>query len=501
MIAHQARQDYLNVSSNHPHGWAATTIGDIAETSSGFGFPEKFQGKASGKFPFAKVRDISFAFKNTNGRLSAADNFVDEATLQALKARPVPAGSTVFAKIGEALRLNRRVILNVEAVLDNNCMAVTPDVRVTDAEFLYRFLTTVDLSPFAVATTVPSVRRGDVTSISLNLPPVFEQRRIVSKIDSLSAKSRRVRERLDHILRLVEKYKQAVLTAAFRGDLTREWRAKNAHNRYADHHSNQIDARLSELPDLPSKWWWQAISEVMGISGGLTKNPKRSAMAMRRPYLRVANVYANELRLAEISETGCTDKEFEKTKLVAGDLLIVEGNGSLEQIGRVAIWNDEVGDCSHQNHIIRARPSEVVEPRFALFWLLSPAGRQAIEAVASSSSGLHTLSITKVGGLPIPLCTKPEQLAIVRLIENAFAWIERLTSETTSARKLIDHLDQAILAKAFRGELVPQDANDKPASVLLEQIKAERGATAHPRSRKRRDKLSRPAAARSRKVK
>jgi type I restriction enzyme S subunit len=116
----------------------------------------------------------------------------------------------------------------------------------------------------------------------------------------------------------------------------------------------------------------------------------------------------------------------------------------------------------------------MVEPRYALFWLLSPAGREAIETVASSSSGLHTLSITKVGGLPIPLCAKPQQIAIVRLIENAFAWIERLASETTSARKLIDHLDQAILAKAFRGELVPQDPHDEPASVLLERIRMER---------------------------
>src|SRR5258705_3903857 len=177
-------------------------------------------------------------------------------------------------------------------------MAVTPDIRVADAGFVYRFLTTVDLSPFAVATTVPSVRRGDVTSISLNLPPLSEQRRIVAKIDGLSAKSRRARENLDHIPRLVEKYKQAILAAAFRGELTHEWRSSDAEIRIVDHHSSQIDARLSELPDLPPNWRWKAISEVMGISGGLTKNPKRSAMAMRRPYLRVANVYANELRLA-----------------------------------------------------------------------------------------------------------------------------------------------------------------------------------------------------------
>jgi type I restriction enzyme S subunit len=202
------QKEHSNVSSERPHGWAATTIGDIAEASSGFGFPERFQGRSCGKLPFAKVRDISFAFKNTNGRLSAADNFIDEAALLAMKARPVLAGSTAFAKIGEALRLNRRVILDVDAVLDNNCMAVTPDIRVANAEFLYRFLTTVDLSPFAVATTVPSVRRGDVTGIPINLPPLPEQQRIVAKIDRLSANSKRAREQLDHIPRLVEKYKR-----------------------------------------------------------------------------------------------------------------------------------------------------------------------------------------------------------------------------------------------------------------------------------------------------
>jgi type I restriction enzyme S subunit len=70
----------------------------------------------------------------------------------------------------------------------------------------------------------------------------------------------------------------------------------------------------------------------------------------------------------------------------------------------------------------------------------------------------------------------PEQLEIVRRIEVAFSWIDRLAADATNARKLVDHLDQAVLAKAFRGELVPQDPNDEPASVLLERIKAERAA-------------------------
>lgn len=83
---------------------------------------------------------------------------------------------------------------------------------------------------------------------------------------------------------------------------------------------------------------------------------------------------------------------------------------------------------------------------------------------------------------------RDRQAEIVHRIETAFAWIDRLATEATSARKLIDRLDQAVLAKAFRGELVPQDPADEPASVLLERIRAERGAA--PKARRGR----RPAA-------
>jgi type I restriction enzyme S subunit len=72
----------------------------------------------------------------------------------------------------------------------------------------------------------------------------------------------------------------------------------------------------------------------------------------------------------------------------------------------------------------------------------------------------------------------------VRQIETAFAWVERLAEEAIRAANLTNKLDQSILAKAFRGELVPQDPNDEPASVLLERIRAERAKQPKRQSRK-----------------
>jgi type I restriction enzyme S subunit len=114
----------------------------------------------------------------------------------------------------------------------------------------------------------------------------------------------------------------------------------------------------------------------------------------------------------------------------------------------------EVPECLHQNHIIRVRPRMGVRSKFALYWLLSSAARVAIETVASSSSGLQTLSISKVSGLPIPITSTTEMDLIVGRIEAAFTAIDKVAVEASRATDLLDRLDRAVLAKAFRGELL-----------------------------------------------
>lgn len=96
--------------------------------------------------------------------------------------------------------------------------------------------------------------------------------------------------------------------------------------------------------------------------------------------------------------------------------------------------------------------------------------------VHATGSDLPHISGNDIATTPVPLPPPEEQHEIVRRIEAAFAWIDRLAAEAESARRLLDRLDQAVLAKAFRGELVPQDPADEPASVLLDRIRAERAA-------------------------
>jgi type I restriction enzyme, S subunit len=194
-------------------------VGDVADIQSGSGFPKELQGKKAGDFPFAKVSDISRAVSSAGGLLSSAMNYVDRQELKLLRAKPVPEGSTVFAKIGEALRLNRRAITVSPTVLDNNCMALIPNRDRILPRYLYWFMQTVDLSPFAVATAVPSVRRGDVATLQFRLPSLLEQSQLVNQIETAFAWIDRLASEATSARKLIDNLDQAVLAKAFRGEL------------------------------------------------------------------------------------------------------------------------------------------------------------------------------------------------------------------------------------------------------------------------------------------
>lgn len=300
----------------------------------------------------------------------------------------------------------------------------------------------------------------DIRQVEIPLAPLPEQQRIADKLDTVLARVHACRNRLTRVAPLLKRFRQSVLDAAMSGRLTADIQ-------------REVGASLEPLAKLGA------------ISGGLTKNAKRDDLPLRRAYLRVANVHANELRLDDVSEIGLTEAEFAKTKLVAGDLLIVEGNGSIEQIGRVAMWSGEIADCCHQNHLIRWRAGSRVLPKFALCFLLSPEGRRQIESVASSTTGLHTLSVSKVGELRMPVPPLEEQTEIVRRVETLFAFADRLQTRLAQAETAVARLTPALLAKAFRGELVPQDPADEPATELLKRLAQSRPAAAtKPRRRK-----------------
>jgi type I restriction enzyme S subunit len=333
-----------------------------------------------------------------------------------------------------------------------------------------------------------SLNQKTIRSFPFLLPPLLEQRRIAKKSDNLSARPRRARDRLDHIPRLVEKYKQAILSAAFRGNLTKEWRKINPMETWSQDQLSELEKRRKEylqdrrgsrlrLPagaaSTPPGWFQAHLSDVGSLQVGYAYKSKWYSK-QGVPLLRGANIAPGKVTWDDIVRLPShRAMDFSKYTLNAGDIVIAMDRPIISTGLKVArIQPSDAGGLLVQR-VARYVPSVFVENDFA--WYLINSQIFIDHAVTQATgSDLPHISSNDILTTPVPLPILTEQREIVHLIEKAFIWIDSLASETTSARKLLGYLDQAILAKAFRGELVPQDPNDEPASVLLVRIRVER---------------------------
>ena len=258
---------------------------------------------------------------------------------------------------------------------------------------------------------------SDYSKVPVSLPPLPTQQAIVARIEALFAELDKAAEHLRTAQQQLKTYRQAVLKAAFEG----------------------CDS-------------YEKITNCFDVTGGLTKNSQREKFPIKMPYLRVANVYYNRLDLSEIKEIGVQESEIKDKLLKKDDLLFVEGNGSKEQIGRVAVWNGSIENCLHQNHIIKSRPLGTMLSKFALYYFISDFGREQILRVASSTSGLYTLSTEKVRNLNVPACPTSDQHRIVQEIESRLSQAEAAEASISEALQKTEALRQSILKKAFSGE-------------------------------------------------
>lgn len=290
------------------------------------------------------------------------------------------------------------------------------------------------------------------------LAPLPEQRRIVAKIDSLTGRSKRARDHLDHIPRLVEKYRHAVLASAFSEGERAAWK----------------NGKLEEF----------ITDALIGLVRGKSEQSDVSGV----PYIRMnhydLNGHWNDNKLTFVE---ATPQEIERYELRRGDVLFNTRN-SVELVGKVALWQDGRDRHVYNNNILRLRFNEKVVPRFATLWMMSEPFRAYLQTQKSATTSVCAIYQRSIMAAPFPLPSVAEQKAVVTKIDSAFAWIDRLTADATNARKLIDHLDQSVLAKAFRGELVPQDPADEPASALLDRIREERAAA--PKAKRGRKKAA-----------
>jgi type I restriction enzyme, S subunit len=444
------------------------------------------------------------------------EDYITEAAVASSATKFVPAGSVLMVMRSGILRHTFPVATNADRVTVNQDLRALIPAAGINPRYIAHYLRGIQRQVLdrcsKDGTTVQSVEVSALERVRVPIAPAAEQPRIVARIDALFAEIAEGEGALQRARQGLDTWRRALLKAAVTGELTRDWRAANRptaagadllarihaeRQALGANHSRGRRAGTAEplitsaLPRLPEGWVWARLHELGEVSGGLTKNPDREGFPHKLPYLRVGNVQMGRLDLTEVTEIGVRPEEQGRLLLGQNDLLIVEGNGSIDQIGRCALWNGEIRPCVHQNHIIKVRFSEPALSSWALRWLLSPSGREAIKNVASSTSGLHTLSISKIQNLPIPVPPLEEACVVLRVLEASLAIASDAKDECEKLMRDRIALRQSILKAAFEGRLVPQDPTDDPATALLARLRGGRAGANASRGRRGR-KRNRP---------
>jgi type I restriction enzyme S subunit len=208
------------------------------------------------------------------------------------------------------------------------------------------------------------------------------------------------------------------------------------------------------------------LDEIAEVQGGIQKQQKRRPVENKYPFLRVANVSSGALNLQDVHEVELFEGELDRFSLRPGDLLVVEGNGSVSQLGRAARWNGEIENCVHQNHLIRVRPGPAVLARFLELVWNSPSISEQLRRVAASTSGLHTLSTAKLKGVSIALPPLKEQRHIVAVLEEQ---LPRLDAAGSNAARAI--ASAAAMIRSIKAQAVRDLVSRFPSAVLADEIR------------------------------
>jgi type I restriction enzyme S subunit len=445
-------------------------LGDVADVVAGVGFPKDMQGGQDGEIPVFKVGDISAAWLRGKSLLNDSRNYLSREDAVSL-GKCVPAGATVFAKIGEALRLNRRVMLGRDALVDNNVMGLIPKREKVVPRYLYYFMQTVDLGELSRSTTVPSIRKSDVVEIEISVPSLTAQSQIVAEIEKQFSRLDEAVANLQRVKANLKRYKAAVLKAAFEGRLV-ETEAELARREGRSHETGEqllqriLDDRRTKwsgrgkykeslpvaqdgLPQLPEGWTWARLDAVAALKGGITVDSKRvDSTACEVPYLRVANVQRGSLDLAEVKTIMVAPEDVEELRLYPGDILFNEG-GDRDKLGRGWIWEGQLTVCIHQNHVFRAR---LYLPEMApklVSWWGNTFGKDYFQRVGKQTTNLASINLGKLSEFPVPVAPAAEQTRLVAEIERLLSVVDEVEAEVDANLQRAKALRQATLAKAF----------------------------------------------------
>lgn len=285
--------------------------------------------------------------------------------------------------------------------------------------------------------------------LTLPLPPLSEQQRIVERIEELFAKLDEAKERLQEVADSFVVRKAAILHKAFTGELTKQWRRENG---------------VSD-----ESWEEKTISKICGsLKYGTSKKSSDSGEVV---VLRMGNLQNGEIDWSNLAYTS-DEEDIKKYLLKPGDILFNRTN-SPELVGKTSIYRGEM-PAIYAGYLIKLDYDEnMVVGDYLNYYLNSSRAKEYYMQVKTDGVSQSNINAKKIGEFEIPLPTLPEQHEIMRLIDDLLARERAAQQATEQALASIDLMKKSILARAFRGELGTNKASEASALELLKQVLAE----------------------------
>lgn len=472
-----------------PDGWRWEKLTDVARLATGHTPSRKFAEYWAGDIPWIGIKDARVHHGREIGTTyqTVTREGIDNSASVVLPPNTVCLSRT--ASVGYVTVMKRSMATSQDFVnwicSDQLVPKFLMYLLIAEKDSLFRF---------GKGTTHTTIYFPEVKALHIGMPSPDEQRRIVAKIEELFSDLDAGVAALKRAKANLKRYRAAVLKAAVEGKLTEQWRAdhpdtepadqllarilterrkrweqdqlakyeakgKNPPKGWKDKYKEPAKPDTSELPEVPKGWCWATLDAVADITGGVTKDKKReSRPGMREvPYLRVANVQRGFLDMSEIKSISTSEHIIADLRLQPGDVLFTEG-GDRDKLGRGWVWQGELEECIHQNHIFRARLFGVeLLPRLVSHHG-NTFGQEWFSTAGKQTTNLASVNLGQLRQFPVPIAPTHEQREIDCLIAEKLSQIDAAEKAIAPGLARAVRLRQGILKRAFKGRLVPSVA-------------------------------------------
>jgi type I restriction enzyme S subunit len=473
------------MSDEFPKGWTETAIWEIAEVSLGK-TPGKADYRSSGSLKVVKFRDIQNAFidfQNSKDGFVAPDVSV-VSTLRELQRGDVLITSAAHSgeNIGKKCAFVSSLPGEFERVFFTGELLNIRCREKTLSRWAYFFFRSADgFEEIQEAVKGVHLTSGRARLMIIPFAPLNEQLRIVAKLEKLLGIVDACQKRLSKIPTLLKRFRQSVLAAACTGRLTADWRDKNPDVEPAPQLLKRVLDQVKQkdidpsAPDmkLPNTWSFVLSKYLFSFVTSGSRGWAQYYSDEGPLFLRIGNLNHGTIYLDLRSVRSVRPPlgvEGTRTRVQANDILV----SITADVGMIALVPENIEEAYINQHISLARPIKGVSPKFISWYLASNEG--GLKQFQELQRGMTKvgLGLDDIKSIWVPFPPLEEQHEIVRRVEAFFMFADQIEAHFAKAKARVDQLTQSLLTKAFSGNLVPQDPNDEPASVLLERIKAER---------------------------